>query len=645
MTSPLTALRARRKPGRAETAEKDARPPGRRRKRGSRGKTRRTGIRRFFTWRKVLACVITLCALLIGAFTVLYYSIDIPKANAQAKAQSNIYQYSDGTILARTGEINREMVPISRVPKAVQHAFVAAENKSFYQDSGVDPMGVLRGLVNTVAGKGTQGGSTITQQYVKNYYLSQEQTATRKIKELVISLKVDQRNSKDDILAGYLNTSYFGRIAYGVQAAARAYYDKDVEDLSVEEGAYLAALVQAPSQYDWAVASPKGKRLVKQRWNYVLNNMVETDWLDAATRKRMRFPVPRNPEPAPGLDGQAGYLVDTARNELIAAGVSEQELAAGGWTITLNVDPAKQQALQDAMRNALGDFEPGKQARKDAADTQGGAVSLDPKTGRVLALYGGRDYTKHYLSNATRGDYQLGPVFEPVAAAAGMETKVRPDQSDDGLAQVKRTAVALGMDPDGGGFNTSQSVALGLMGSSPMRMAGVYASFDNQGRRITPTIVKSAQRGDERAGPPKAVGDQAVQRVTADMVTGSLLEDDGTDAARGIARPAAAKAGVSDDKKASWFVGYTPELVTAVALFGEDAKSQKQIRLKDTGTKRVAGIWTAYTDTALRDTPGSGFDLSDPLPGTDGVPSPEPTLGLSQGQRGREAGAAEEAGQ
>ncbi|MYU17571.1 glycosyl transferase, partial [Streptomyces sp. SID8361] len=170
MAGPLTALRVRFTPD-SEQTPRDTRPPGRRRARGH-GRRKRTGIRRFFTWRKLVAYVLTLCALLIGAFTVLYYSIDIPRANAQAKAQSNVYKYGDGTILARTGEINREMVTLGRVPTGVQHAFVAAENKSFYKDSGVDPMGILRGLVNTATGKGTQGGSTITQQYVKNYYLS-----------------------------------------------------------------------------------------------------------------------------------------------------------------------------------------------------------------------------------------------------------------------------------------------------------------------------------------------------------------------------------------------------------------------------------------------------------------------------------------
>ena len=157
--------------------------------------------------------------------------------------------------MARTGKVNREIVDLSEVPKDVQRTFVAAENKSFYKDSGVDLKGTARGLLNTLSGKGKQGGSTITQQYVKNYYLTQDQTVTRKLKELVISLKVDRQKSKDDILAGYINTSYYGRGAYGIQAAAQAYYGMDAKKLTVAQGAYLAALLQAPSQYDWAVAS------------------------------------------------------------------------------------------------------------------------------------------------------------------------------------------------------------------------------------------------------------------------------------------------------------------------------------------------------------------------------------------------------
>ncbi len=264
---------------------------------GKGGKDGRSFIRRLFTWKKILGAFLGVCLLGIGAFIVLYMMISIPAGNADAKLQSNVYKYSDGSILTRKGDVNRENVDLSQVPKAVQETFVAAENKTFYSDAGVDLKGTARGLLNTLSGKGAQGGSTITQQYVKNYYLTQDQTVTRKLKEMVISLKLDREKSKDYILAGYINTSYYGRGAYGIQAAAQAYYRVDAKDLTVQQGAYLAALLQAPNQYDWAIASDTGKKLVQARWNYVLDNMVKQDWLSSTERQAMTFPVPKAPKP------------------------------------------------------------------------------------------------------------------------------------------------------------------------------------------------------------------------------------------------------------------------------------------------------------------------------------------------------------
>ncbi|WP_199920589.1 biosynthetic peptidoglycan transglycosylase, partial [Streptomyces sp. NRRL S-481] len=204
--------------GRAE--ERRARQRGGRRaapkRRRSSGAAGKSGIRRLFTWKKIVGTFFGLCLLGMGAFIVLYMVIDIPEGNADAKRQSNIYKYSDGSIMARDGKVNREVVDLSRVPKEVRLTFVAAENKTFFKDAGVDLKGTARGLLNTVSGRGAQGGSTITQQYVKNYYLTQEQTVSRKLKELVISLKLDREKSKDYILAGYINTSYYGRNAYGI---------------------------------------------------------------------------------------------------------------------------------------------------------------------------------------------------------------------------------------------------------------------------------------------------------------------------------------------------------------------------------------------------------------------------------------------
>ncbi|GAA2551627.1 MULTISPECIES: transglycosylase domain-containing protein [Streptomyces] len=633
--------------GRAE--ERRARQRGGRRAaprgRRSSGAAGRTGIRRLFTWKKIVGTFFGLCLLGMGAFIVLYMMIDIPEGNADAKRQSNVYKYSDGSIMARDGEVNREVVDLAQIPRPVQKTFVAAENKTFYSDAGVDLKGTARGLLNTLSGKGAQGGSTITQQYVKNYYLTQEQTVTRKLKELVISLKLDREKPKDYILAGYINTSYYGRGAYGIQAAAQAYYRVDAEDLTVEQGAYLAALLQAPSQYDWAVASENGRQLVKNRWNYVLDNMVEEGWLDRSERSGMEFPVPKEPKGDPGMAGQTGYLVDAAnaalKKQLVAEGAAEDAkqadalVDAGGWTITLNIDKKKQAALEKAVRTQLTDkLDPDE--RKVDADVQAGAVSVDPKTGAVVAMYGGVDYLKHYFNNATRDDYQPASTFKPVILAAAVEEQAKtqdgqpitantlydgtserpvvdngrkvgfaPENEDDqnygditvqtamnksvnsvfaqmgvdvGMEKVMETAGKLGMDVEG--LQAVPAQTLGSMGASPLEMAGVYATLDNHGKKTTPTLVKSAEHRSRTVTVPDAIGEQVISREAADTVTSVLtgVVDDGT-ARRAVrdnplrdGQQVAGKTGTSDDNKSAWFAGFTPDLVTTVGLFGEDDK-------------------------------------------------------------------------
>ncbi|MFF0202316.1 transglycosylase domain-containing protein [Streptomyces sp. NPDC005017] len=642
--------------GRAE--ERRARQRGGRRaapgRRSSRAADRPSGIRRFFTWKKILGTFLGLCLLGIGSFIVLYLVVDVPKGNPAAQRQSNVYKLSNGTILARDGEVNREIVDLSKVPEPVQKAFVAAENKSFYQDSGVDLKGTARGVLNTVLGRGKQGGSTITQQYVKNYYLSQEQTVTRKLKEVVISLKVDRQLSKDDILAGYINTSYYGRGAYGIQAAAQAYYRVDAEDLSVEQGAYLAALLQAPSQYDWAVASDTSKTLVKNRWNYVLDNMVEEEWLDSGERASMEFEVPKEPKGAPGMEGQKGYLVALANRQLedrlmAEEGITRSEAAAQvegqGWTITLNIDPKKQAALEKAVKSELiSKLDP--RERAVDADVQAGAVSVDPRTGRIVALYGGRDYFKHYFSNATRRDYQPASTFKPVILAAafeegaetqdgdpitastvydgdsrrpvvdgGTEVGFAPPNEDErdygdisvqtamnksvnsvfaqmgidvGMKTVMETAEKLGMDTED--MQAVPAQTLGSMGASPLEMAGIYATLAHHGKQVTPTILKSAEKQGRTVRIPDAIGEEVISREAADGVTSVLtgVVDDGT-ARRSVrenpmrdGQQVAGKTGTSDNNKSAWFTGFTPNLVTSVGLFGEDDKPpHKQVPMYD----------------------------------------------------------------
>ncbi|SEB61468.1 Membrane carboxypeptidase (penicillin-binding protein) [Streptomyces sp. 2224.1] len=659
--------------------------------RRARSKGKKSGIRRFFTWKKLLGAFLGVCLLGILGFIGLYLYVDIPKGNNEAKLQSNVYKYANGKVMARTGLRNRENVPLSRIPKGVQRTFVAAENKNFYHDSGVDLMGTMRGIFNTVMGRGKQGGSTITQQYVKNYYLSQEQTVSRKLQEIVISLKVDNKYSKGDILAGYINTSYYGRGAYGIQAAAQAYYGVDVEKLTVSQGAYLASLLQAPNQYDWTLATDAGKKRVQERWAYTLDNMVEMKWLSPEDRRKQTFQRPKDPKPLSGVSGQTNYLVEQAKQELFAQGVDEKQFAAGGWTVTLGIDKNKQKALEASVkRKLLADLDPKK--RKVDADAQLGATSVDPKTGHIVAMYGGEGPPKHYRNNATRSDYQAASTFKPLILASAMENNAvtqdgvpitpntiydgrnrrpvvggniafAPPNEDEheygkisvqtatnnsvnavfaqmgadvGLDKVKQTAVSLGMADT---MDVKPAMTLGTMGASPLQMAGAYATLDNHGKKVTPTLVTQATHsvnGVETKVPLKdPIGDQVLSRKTADTVTSVLtgVVNDGTasQAVKNTAYKAAGKTGTSDDDKSAWFVGYTPKLVTAVGMFGESPNGGRQVTLKNAGGDgRVNGggypakVWADYTEAALNGDTGADFDLDTNM-GAAIPPTPTPT--------------------
>ncbi|WP_395360811.1 transglycosylase domain-containing protein [Streptomyces sp. YH02] len=573
--------------------------------------------------------------LLAGAFAAGYLLVEIPPANAAALAQSNVYLYRDGSTLARDGEVNRENVRLDRVPLTVRQAVLAAEDRDFHASRAVDPKAMVRAAWNTVTGKGRQSGSTITQQYVKNYYLGQEQTLTRKAKEFFIAIKLGREKSKEDILQGYLNTSYFGRNAYGLQAAARAYYGKDVEDLDTAEGAYLASVLKAPSAYD-VTTHPENRAKAVARWNYVLDGMVTEGWLTRADRAAARFPTPQTARPATGLSGQRGYLVQAVEEYLTGHGiVDEKTLAGGGFRITTTLEPAKQDALVQAVEERV-------MSRLDPASSptdryvRVGAAAVDPANGKVLALYGGVDYTQQYVNNATRRDYQVGSTFKPFVFTAAVQsgaqtqqgepitpytvydgsnrrpvegwngTPYDPANEDDesygeiavgaatdlsvnavyaqmavdvGPGHVRRTAVALGLPGSTPDLTASPSIALGPATASVLDMATAYATLAAHGRHGTYSLVEGLSRDGQEMAVPTRAARQAVSREAADTTTSilrSVVETGTGTAAQAAGRPAAGKTGTAEDDKAAWFAGYTPELATVVALMGQDPESGRQ---------------------------------------------------------------------
>ncbi|TDU06417.1 membrane peptidoglycan carboxypeptidase [Streptomyces sp. 846.5] len=630
------------------------------------------------TWRMVLGGLVGLLLLLVGAFVVMYMTVKVPDPNAAATAQSNVYYYADGkTELGRTGATNRISVPIDQIALNMQHAAVSAEDRTFYSNQGVSIRGTIRAGWQTVTGNGLQGGSTITQQYVKNYYLTQDQTVTRKAKEFFISLKVDQTMSKNDIMAGYLNTSYFGRNAYGIQAAAQAYYGMGAAQLSVPQSAYLAALLQAPSVYDVGTATTAGKAAAVARWNYVLDGMVKLGWVSQSDRNAMTFPTTKAPGPTLGVSGQAGYLIDIADQYLYNNNViTAAQLNAGGWKITTTFVKQNQDQLAAAVKKEFSDKLPN---TSKAKDVRAAAGSVDPTTGKLVAAYGGPDYSTQQFNDATRTDIQVGSTFKAFDLAAGLQNNAKtqdgraitpftyydgtsgrsvqglpsgqtyapPNEDnqdygqitlayamkksvnsvyaqaavDAGLDNVRKTAIAAGLPADTPDMSSSNpALALGVATPSAVEMAGAYATIDNHGQQITPWSVQSLSHEGTSRTLPEHKTTQAFSRATADAVTSVLqgvVSTNGTGyVALDLNRPAAGKTGTTDDNKSAWFIGYTPQLVTSVGLFAEDATTHARLALGDAaGVTRVNGgsfpaqIWTDYMTSALKNQPVQQFTL------------------------------------
>ncbi|WP_345019900.1 transglycosylase domain-containing protein [Streptomyces shaanxiensis] len=595
------------------------------------GRPKRTGWRRIIpTWRTVLGTFVIGALLLFGMFFLGYSMVKIPPANALATKQANVYLYADGSVIARDGQVNRENVTLGQISKSGRHAILAAEDRDFYTESAIDPKAMLRAAWNTATGKGKQSGSTITQQYVKNYYLRQDQTVTRKVKEFFISIKLDREKTKDEILEGYLNTSFFGRNAYGIQAAAQAYYGIDAADLDPARAAYLAALVNAPSEYD-VVAHPENKAAVVARWNYVLDGMVTKGWLSESKRAGMKFPMPKEATTSTNLSGQRGYVVRIVKDYLIQNKIAtEEELEAGGYRITTTLQKDKQDAFVDAVNDQLISKLDKKNNKVDGYVRAGGA-SVDPRTGKVVAMYNGIDYVKQYTPNATRRDFQVGSTFKPFVFTSAVEndsttqdgrpitpntiydgTNKRPVQGwsggtydpenedqysygdisvrtatdksvnsvyaqmavDVGADKVKDTAIELGLPATTPELYASPSIALGVAHASVLDMAEAYATLANHGKHGTYTMIERVTKdGADVIELPKRKTSQVISREAADTTTSvlqSVVENGTGTPAQAAGRPAAGKTGTAEEDTAAWFAGYTPELATVVAVMGQD---------------------------------------------------------------------------
>lgn len=415
------------------------------------------GFRRWVpSWKLVSGLCLGFLGLMMGAAGIAYALVVPPEPKDLATAQNNVYYWADDTQMVATGgSVNRQSLEYAQIPVAMRNAVISAENKSFEDDRGIDPMGIARAFYNMAKGGDTQGGSTITQQYVKNSMLTQDQTVTRKVKELFITLKVGETVKKNKVMEGYLNVSYYGRGASGLQAAARAYYGIDATELDASQCAFLATLLKGASYYDPAGApdvdpvkasAKENTRRAKARWEWILDEQVKDGRMSAAERAKYKtFPMPKPPQKDAKLGGQTGYLVDLATKYFLAhntQGVTEKELARGGYEIHTTFDEKKVKQLEKSI-NAVYDakIDPKKRPDKDTHVEFGGA-SVDTKTGAIIATYGGRNATEHYTNNADATGAQVGSTFKPFVLAAGMKYGKRDPKLPADQGQSDRTLVS-----------------------------------------------------------------------------------------------------------------------------------------------------------------------------------------------------------
>ncbi len=636
-------------------------------------------------WQRVLLWLVGLGLLAVvagaGVFAVAYASTDIPDANEFAESQSSIVYYADGqTELARfTGGTNRESVELSDVPEHAQKAMLSAEDRTFYENEGVSIPGTLRAAWTNLTSDTTQGGSTITQQYVKNYYLTSEQSYRRKFEELLISVKIDNELSKDEVLGSYLNTIYYGRGAYGIQTASEAYFDKDASDLNVSEGAFLAAVTNAPSLFDPAYAEGNQER-AQERFAYVIDGMVSQGWLSQADGDAAAFPELQSPQASKAIEGPTGYIIDTIRKELVnELNITGDDIDRGGLRITSTIVQKHQDAAETAIAQEMPDS-------PDADDLKVGLVAITPGDGAITAMYGGADYQEEQLNITTDAQQQAGSLFKVFALIAALEGDVStrntysgasPQQfeiagqqaaeinnfRDEQFGQIdlgtatansvntvyvalneeigpentSRVARELGLPEDTPGLEDNLTNVLGSAAPTMIQMTNAYAAIAAEGELADPYLVVKVTSSngvyDYTAKPETELVVEA--DITADVTTAMtrvITEGSGTGAGD-LGRSAAGKSGTSSNNLSAWFDGFTPQLAASVMLYqGDGTEPMQDIAGVDqvTGGSFPVSIWGEFMRLALDGDEVLNFPervvVNDNLrPTPTPQPTPEPT--------------------
>ncbi len=604
-------------------------------KRKSKKRPRRSILNRLVYWVLMLGVWGAIGASLVVA----YYAAQLPPIDQLAipKRPPNIAILAeDGTLLANRGDMGGAAVHLAELPSYLPKAFVAIEDRRFYDHWGIDPIGILRALVRDALHRGgMEGGSTLTQQLAKNLFLTQERTLPRKIQEAILAVWLEHKYSKDQILELYLNRVYFGAGAFGVEAAAQKYFGHSARNVSLAEAAMLAGLMKAPSRY----APNHNLTAATQRAGEVIAAMRDQGFITPAMAQ---FALDEPARPAkPKAGGTINYVADYVMDELDdLVGPVDEDIS-----VTTTIAAPLQAAAEKALRETLA----AKGGHYDVS--QGALVALDPD-GALRALVGGRDYNESQFNRATTAKRQPGSAFKPFVYLTALEHGMTPDtirndaplnlrgwHPEDyehrymgpvtlttalanslntvavrlalevGPANVARTAHRLGIDSN---LDVNPTIALGTSVVTPLELVSAYVPFANGGISVTPYVVTkvAAAHGKLLYLHQQDAGSRVIAPEYVAMMNRMMAETLATGTARRVdlpGWPAAGKTGTSQDFRDAWFVGYTSHMVCGVWLGNDD----------NSPTKRASGgslpvvVWSHFMQVAHADLP--------PAPLTDGV--------------------------
>ena len=566
----------------------------------------------------ILGILAALIAAGIGLFAYMYITTEIPQPEKFALAEKTTVYYNDGTTpIGSYAEQNREIISCADLPDYIGNAIVASEDRSFYTNKGIDPVGIARALYNNLTTGSRQGGSTITQQYAERYYLGETTTYIGKLREAFLAIKIAQAQDKSQVLCNYMNTIYLGRNAYGIQAAAKAYYGKDAKDLTLSEAAMLAGIIPGPSVWN-PDANPKQ---AEKRFKRVIRIMDEDGYITPDQKKEAAFPQVIEMQQDNQMSGPNGYLLTTVKNELVNSKTfTAEDLETGGYKIVTTLDKTMQDEIQQ-----VGDTRP--EGMPDSIEV--GGIAVEQKTGSVKAIYCGQDYLTKQLNNATQATFEPGSTMKPFGLLGAAQQGVNFNTTFNGNSgQVFETtpgvtaSVPNALNTNWGYINLYQATAnsvntvfmdvnkhlgadklaqiahqagikedidtnttyniLGINAITVWDLAQGHATIANDGVKNTLHIVDSVSSSDGSKELSKTAqeNDPIFEANDCHLVQKAMQGTTTYGTAAGVAkrlgRQVAGKSGTANDELAASFVGYTPQLLNVWAIWNpaEDGSAQ-----------------------------------------------------------------------